>query len=54
MPAGVTLLDFAAAAHFLHGKDSSSQFLDGMLREKPDWLFSHNWVGTYKSWSYTT
>lgn len=54
MPSGSSLLDFAVAAQYLHGKDSSSLFLQEFLMVKPDWFFVHNWISTYKHWSYTT
>lgn len=54
LPAKSSLLDFAVAAHHLHGKDSSSAFLEEVIQNTPDWVFGDHWVNTYKSWSFTT
>ena len=48
------MLDFAVAAHYIYGKESSSPFLKEVIQAIPDWIFANDWVDTYKSWSYTT
>ena len=53
LPAKSSLLDFAVAAHYIHGKQSSSSFLDKVMEAKPDWIFANHWVDIYKSWSFT-
>ncbi|KAL9950991.1 hypothetical protein ACROYT_G043577 [Oculina patagonica] len=54
LPAKSSLLDFAVAAQYIHGKESSSPFLEEVMRFTPDWVFANDWVDTYKSWSFTT
>lgn len=54
LPPQSSLLDFAVAAHYIHGKDSSSPFLEEVMRVSPDWIFAIGWVDSYKSWSFTT
>jgi len=53
LPAKSSLLDFAVAAQYLHGKDSSSPFLEEVIQNTPDWVFGNHWVDAYKSWSFT-
>lgn len=54
LPAKSHLLDFAVAAQYIHGKDSSSPFLEEIMLVVPDWIFANRWVDVYKSWSFTT
>jgi len=53
LPPQSSLLDFAVAAHYIHGKDSSSPFLEEVMRVSPDWIFANCLVNSYKSWAFT-
>ena len=54
LPAKGSLMDFAVAAQYIHGKESSSPVLGEVKKAIPDWIFANTWVVTYKSWSFTT